>query len=457
MSPSRLSQSAEARERALNKMRRAAVTGNWLLALKLAHQVHSRNPDLHERRASREDRGIADELHHLSLRALLELAPDPLEARDLLAEHCPHFDPGWLAAILAVAPGAPRHLKEALRLLVEGLSSPYWYRMVAAAPASWVLEEALRHAYDLDELETLARRTRSPRLWAALIQARLRDGRLDEAVRAAAKARALLAPGPMVDVALGWLEARLAVQSGDGERARARWRWIWENLRPTDAMAEAFLGGGDEGRRWLEQLREAAWSDPRAMGTAHLLLLELLLGDLELIIERLRAAERTRWWTEPEHPAVPVLLILMRLGAGRPCLRTEGELDALWSELAEYVEPRPRLREWAGETWQPAIEAAIRQHPTWLRDHPVWRAESARQLGELTAAAVGSKARLAEQRCVALHQAWFDAVLQAQAPPWEVEAALASLRRRLPRHRRIHDELQRIWHDQADAFLLAGN
>lgn len=322
-----------------------------------------------------------------------------------------------------------------LALLQSSVTHPGWVEQRRR-----LLEQLPRSAVELEALAHRARRAaRSvPSLWLEWIEALELEGHTEQALEAAREALDSIAH-PLWCAEAATRAARLSLETG-GEVApllHRAWRLDpvgarlvrWAASLPAEAL-EAGLRG--------EQ--EATWQGELELRQAEATLLELLLGDWEVLGARLDAADPSLW-DQRDHPGPVVVPAFLGLGLGGLPAPRDGDLLGLWRALAPRPAPAPRTR--PPEAPAGMLDAAglsgvlLRRQaadPTWRIDAPWFRARARSALVARTEVVLRAGDREEYEGVARLARAWVE-LARAVDERRAAAALLTELHARYPRHR----------------------
>lgn len=383
----------------------------------------------------------------IHVRATWESAPTAEHIRHLegafltALDHAPDLT---LAEVLAIDAHEPPARHEVLT---------DWVRVLGDWGGRWrehqvargrLQREALRLELGADGLGRLAAQSDELDLWLAWLDALQDEGRLAEALRAAtAGSKSLYWPRHRLQLRLR--EGAVAARLGLEDQARRAWREVWRHRLCSAGLCMVWQAAGPASRPFFAEELELAYADERPLQADLQIRLEVLLGDAELPLARLQAAEKRTWWTDHQHPATQVLPLLLRLGTGQAALDEALLTARIWRATDDDHRWRPRPPDPVPPGWSTLVDQVILEHPTWLIDAVAWRVAAANVLVELAGAVLDARARGAYLKVAALLVALVEAGTAAGDPA--AEAPLRSIERRFPRHRAL---LQTI--DQTRAF-----
>ncbi len=327
---------------------------------------------------------------------------------------------------------------------------PAWSRTLGDWGGRWrhnesargrLQREALRMELGADGLKALARQSDELDVWLAWLDALEAEERHEEALRAASDgARTLYWPRHRLQLRLR--EGSAAARLGQGEIARRAWREVWRHRLCTAGLCMVWEAAGEHARGLFEEELELAYADERQVANDLQVRIELLLGDAELPLARLQAAEQKGWWSDAQHPATQVLPFLLRVGTHAAELDEALLVSRIWRATDDDGRWRPRPPDPVPPGWSVLMDRVIAAHPTWLTDAIAWRVSAGNQLIELAGAVIDGRARTAYTKVCALIVALVEAGVAANDPL--AEAPLQAMRRRFPRHKALLQEIDQL-------------
>lgn len=294
--------------------------------------------------------------------------------------------------------------------------------------------EALRLHLGADGLGALARQSDELDVWLAWVDALLDEGRAEEALRAAvAGSRSLYWPRHRLQMRLR--EGLVAARLGQEDVARRAWRDVWRHRLCMAGLCMVWEVAGPLAAPFFREELDLAYSEERPLPVDLQVRLEILLGDAEIPVARLQAADNRAWWESPQHPAAGVLPLLLRLGTHQPILDETLIVTRTWRGTDNDGRWRPRPPDPIPTGWSSLVDHLLPDHPTWLHDAVAWRVIAANSVIELAGAALAAHARGTYLRVAALLVALVEAGVMAEDP--DPEAPLRAIQRRFPRHKAL--------------------